>query len=147
MNDANPFQQLIVDLIGRDAAVAIPVAGNDYFVRVHGRLVQLQHLPQRGLIVLSTMIYAAMDEEDVADELIAGFNSHHLFRGGYCLMVDQASHSPYVAQSRSIASLDGDRLADVIVDFVDRCAACSAWYVRGLLEKTSPCAEPGSIAL
>jgi hypothetical protein len=130
MQPTHSFAQLVADLIGETAAREVPPTGDDYYLTVKGRPVQLQYLPKQEHVVVSTAVFVSQDGDDVHEDLIADFNAHHLRHGGYCLLVDEETQGLYVALRQPLRLLDADRLAAVVTDLAMRAFSCTSWYMK-----------------
>jgi hypothetical protein len=109
--------------------------------------VQIQHLPDEGQIVISTIVFFGRgDGEDLIHELIAEFNAYHFLRGGYCLLVDDETQSLYVAQRRPLDSLTGDALAAAVADFAARAQSCTRWYLKETRDRMAAFEAPSPAA-
>jgi len=122
------FRKLVDDFLVRSLGDEIP-SGNQLMLELDGRRVHLGFLPEREEIVVSTMVYFAVDEpENIRPEAIAQFNAYHLFHGGYRLAVDQSSQCLYVSQNKPLARAEAAGLDALLGDFIGRCASCTRWY-------------------
>lgn len=134
---ATEFRLLFADLLesrSDDADMDFPT---DLLVDVDGRPVQAR-LDEAGALHLSTAIFFPDDDTALIDrQAIAEFNAYHLFRGGYCLLVDQRSGALYVDQAMSVQSLGRDTRDACLADFAERSGSCARWYATECAARNS----------
>ena len=106
---------------------------DDIVLVAHGKVVQLRLLGD-GNLLIATLVYLNMAGEDqyVDYAAISEFNSRHLFRGGYRLMVDSRLRSIHVEESVDMLSFDVGALSEMLYDFVKRSVTCTRWYIENL---------------
>ena len=99
------------------------------FIEAEGVLVQLLLEPGRAEVTFSATIFDGVeDPRYLVQEIISDFNAVNLFRGGYCLLVEEVSSGLRVNQRRSLASLSPRTLGEVLDDFAGSTTHWRRWY-------------------
>lgn len=143
MTPPQRFSALIEDFLGPSNADRPPILADDCLLDIAARTFHLGLTPDGGSVAISTVVYLADgDPEQVLPDLIAEFNAFYLFRGGYRLSVDPATQSLYVSVNKSLAGLEGEDLDAFFDDLIERCAACTAWYMDELERGGAPGETP-----
>ncbi len=129
----NDFRSLVHDyLLGRGKSPSEVIGADDYLLDFDNRIVQLR-LGENGTMLASTVV---LHNEGIGELVLPGaiaeFNAYHMLAGGYCLIVEARHKSLYVEQELTIGRFDAEGLRQHLLEFTDRAATCTRWYLDQL---------------
>jgi hypothetical protein len=93
------------------------------------RWIELRHAAGIDAVQMISLIAIAPTAEDLKLDLVAEFNLHNLFKGGYALISPPDTNSIYLLQSRTISLCDKTRIDKDFTDFSRRASAAATWYL------------------
>jgi hypothetical protein len=96
---------------------------------VDTRWIELRHAPGIRGVHMVALIAVAPTSHDLKTDLMAQFNLHNLFKGGYALIAPPDTNAVYLLQSRSISLCDATRVDEDFAEFSRRVSAAATWYL------------------
>jgi len=118
------------------------IGGDNYLFQVGDRWVELKRNERGDLVNFLSAIYLAPPDGELRDDLIASFNTHYLFNGGFSLVADPENGRIYLGRTHRLAALDARDIRRELLAFAGTASMAGTWYMRNEDETTAPPSAP-----
>ncbi|MBW7850700.1 MAG: type III secretion system chaperone [Rhodospirillales bacterium] len=114
------------------------VDGDNYIFKVGDRWVELKRNDRGDRLTFVSLVYMAPPETAMRADLIASFNLHYLFNGGFTLITDAEQSRLYLCRPHRLDALDARHIREELRAFAEAAAMAGTWYIRTSEEPLTP---------
>ncbi|MEO9527227.1 hypothetical protein [Roseibium sp.] len=135
--DNSRFAEFVAECCKVLELEAPAATGDSHMFQVGDRWIELKADDSGEGVSFAAMVYMKPADTEIRADLVASFNVHYLFNGGFSLFFDTATDRLYLCRPHRLDTLEARNIREELIAFADMAAHAGTWYIRSSEEQAA----------